>query len=128
MSINSWMEFALDDLESGEILLRESKFNMACFHAQQAAEKALKGYLVFNQISSPRIHNLVELINLCGKIDDGFYGFKTKMATLNQFYAPTRYPDAVVGIAPVGMPNKELARRALDYANDVVMFCKAKMQ
>ena len=43
MSTNNWMDFALDDLDGGEILFRESKFNMASFHAQQAAEKALKG-------------------------------------------------------------------------------------
>ncbi|WP_372503556.1 HEPN domain-containing protein [Acididesulfobacillus acetoxydans] len=45
MSTNNWLEFALDDLDGGEILLRENKYNMACFHAQQAAEKSLKGFL-----------------------------------------------------------------------------------
>lgn len=127
MSTNNWMDFALDDLDGGEILFRENKFNMACFHAQQASEKALKGFLITNKISSPRTHNLVELINLCSKINSNFSNFLPKVATLSQFYAPTRYPDAVIGMAPGGLPNKELARKALDYANDVVMFCKSVM-
>lgn len=127
MSTNQWLDFALDDLEGAEILLREKKFNMVCFHAQQAAEKALKGYLIQNKIPSPRTHNLVELINLCSKIDNSISAHKGKMAVLNQFYAPTRYPDASLGMAPGGIPNKELAQKALIYAHEVVMFCKSNM-
>ncbi|MBT9148020.1 MAG: hypothetical protein DDT32_01789 [Syntrophomonadaceae bacterium] len=44
---NNWFDFAADDIKSGEILLREGMYNMVCFHAQQAAEKALKGFLVY---------------------------------------------------------------------------------
>lgn len=97
---------------------------MTCFHSQQAAEKALKGFLVHNKVTSPRTHNLVELINLCSSIDICFQNFMPKMATLNQFYAPTRYPDAVVGITPAGMPNKAIAEKALNYAKEVVEHCK----
>lgn len=127
MSTNNWLHFALDDLDGARILLRENKFNMVCFHAQQAAEKALKGYLIHNKVSSPRTHNLIELVNLCKKIDSSFSNFMVQMATLNQFYAPTRYPDAVVGISPKGMPSKDLSQKAFDYAHEIVIFCREKI-
>lgn len=72
MSTNNWLDFANDDIEVGDILFREAKYNMTCFHSQQAAEKALKGFLTHHKLASPRTHNLVELINLCNKIDSGF--------------------------------------------------------
>jgi HEPN domain-containing protein len=122
MSTDNWLDFALDDLDAAEILLNERKYNMTCFHSQQAAEKALKGFLVHNKVVTPRTHNLVELINLCNKIDNSFTSFLPKMATLNQFYAPTRYPDAAIGVSPTGLPNKETAEKALNYAQEIVAY------
>lgn len=127
MPTNNWLDFANDDIEAGDILFREAKYNMTCFHSQQAAEKALKGFLVHHKVSSPRTHNLVELINLCDKIVSGFDVFRPQMATLNQFYAPTRYPDAIVGMTPSGLPNKDLAEKALNYAKEIIQFCKINM-
>ncbi|MEO7913151.1 MAG: HEPN domain-containing protein, partial [Roseiflexaceae bacterium] len=37
------------------------------FHAQQAAEKALKALLVHHQVEFPRTHVIALLINLCGQ-------------------------------------------------------------
>jgi len=87
---DTWMEFALNDLDDGEILFRENKFNNACYLAQQATEKALKGFLVDNSISYPKRHDLDILNKLCANIDGRFSGFETKLAFLTQFYAPVR--------------------------------------
>ncbi len=122
-----WLKIAHDDLKAGESTLRDSIFNIACFHAQQAAEKALKGFLVDNNVSHPKTHNLVDLNALCDKIDSEFSGLTAKLVELNQFYAPTRYPDAAMGMVPEGMPNKDLTREALDYARDVVDFCSERI-
>jgi HEPN domain-containing protein len=96
---------------------------MACFHAQQAAEKALKGFLVYTKTSSPRIHNLPELLDECSAIDNSFSLFLSKAITLNQFYAPTRYPDALAGLSPSGMPNKAIVEESLVYAKEIFTFC-----
>jgi HEPN domain-containing protein len=127
MSTNNWLDFAKDDIEVGDILFREAKYNMTCFHSQQAAEKVLKGFLVHHKTATPRTHNLIELINLCGKIDSEFRSFLPEMATLSQFYAPTRYPDAIIGMTPMGLPNKDLAFEALNNAKEIIQFCKSKM-
>lgn len=42
---DAWIKYAHDDLNAGESTLRDNIFNIACFHAQQAAEKVLKGFI-----------------------------------------------------------------------------------
>jgi len=40
-----WLEQARRDLDDAEFAASGSRWNLACFLAQQAAEKALKAYL-----------------------------------------------------------------------------------
>lgn len=40
-----WLATARGDLEAARVLLRSGQHNLAAFHAQQAAEKALKAVL-----------------------------------------------------------------------------------
>lgn len=65
---DNWFDFAADDIEVGEILLREGRYSAACFHSQQAAEKALKGFLVYNELLPPKEHDLVNLTRLCLRV------------------------------------------------------------
>lgn len=45
---------------------KHNKYSVsACFHAQQVAEKYLKGLLAFMEQPIPRTHNLEELQQLC---------------------------------------------------------------
>jgi HEPN domain-containing protein len=125
---DDWLKLAHDDLKAGESTLRDNIFNISCFHAQQAAEKALKAFLVDSNVSHPKTHNLVDLNELCAKINSEFSGLMAKLVTLNQFYAPTRYPDAAVGMTPGGTPSKNLTREALDDAREVVEFCSERIR
>ena len=61
-----WLRFARDDLELAEAGATTSDFapHIGCFHAQQAAEKALKAILVFLQIYFPFRHDLDEVRDL----------------------------------------------------------------
>ncbi len=127
MPTNKWIEFAIDDIDSAYIMLREKKYNNVCYFSHQATEKALKSILYNNKINPPRIHNLVELIKQCQKIESGFSTFLLNVQILNQFYIPTRYPVAPQGSTPNGMPEKSLAVDALDYAKEIVEFCKLKI-
>jgi len=45
---------------------------------------------------------------------------RAECTTLNQYYAPTRYPDAAAAIAPAGLPGQTEAQRALDYARGIL--------
>jgi len=65
---------------------------------------------------------------LCTTISTAFDSLKEKLVTLNQFYMPSRYPDAAAGMAPDGIPTKDLSRKALDYAREVYDFCSEKIR
>lgn len=54
-----------DLLTAGRALASEGPYDTACFHAQQVAEKYLKGLLAFLEQPIPRTHNLEELQQLC---------------------------------------------------------------
>ncbi len=43
------------------------------------------------------------------------------LAYANGIYAPTRYPDAVAGALPGGLPQETEAARALSTATDVMV-------
>jgi len=127
MPLNRWLEFALDDLDSAEIMMREGKYNNVCYFSHQAAEKGLKGFLENNRVNPPRIHDLVELLKLCKNLIEGFEQFLPQARTLNQFYIPTRYPVAPPGAAPEGMPSRPLAEKALNYAKEIVEYCRVNL-
>ncbi len=54
-----WQRLAEMDLNSAEYLLNmcPTPLEIICYHCQQAAEKYLKGYLVFHGMNPPKIHD-----------------------------------------------------------------------
>lgn len=67
----AWFEKAERDLEMIRRAMATdgAPWDMVAFHAQQAAEKYLKGYLVSRGIDPPRIHDLRPLLSLCREHD-----------------------------------------------------------
>ncbi len=49
----------------------DGPYDTACFHAQQAVEKLLKGLLAFQDQAFPHTHNLEELLALCVAMEPG---------------------------------------------------------
>ena len=61
-----WLRKAESDLVAAErIVVGPGPYDTACFHAQQAIEKTLKGFLAFHGEPIPRSHDLEELAQLC---------------------------------------------------------------
>lgn len=63
---HEWLRFAQADLAASRLLLTDAGLpaRMACFHAQQAAEKALKASLIDGGIRFRTTHDLVVLVDL----------------------------------------------------------------
>lgn len=116
---NDWLRFARDDLRAAQVLFREAVYNLACFHAQQTAEKALKALLAEHGAEIPRLHSLEELLTDCLKIDGKLKQFRPALLELDQYYIPSRYPDAVAGSLPEGLPGRQDAQHALKIAKQV---------
>lgn len=63
---SEWLRFAQADLAASRLLLTDAElpFRLACFHAQRAAEKALKAALVQGSVEFRKTHDLVVLAGL----------------------------------------------------------------
>lgn len=64
----------------------------ALYHAQQAAEKALKGFLVWNGVTYPLTHDIRKLMDLCAPVDPSLDAALAVAVGLTQFAVRFRYP------------------------------------
>lgn len=111
-SADDWLRYARSDLELARIerpagALLES----LCFHAQQAAEKALKAALVFRGDECPRTHNIRTLLDLLSptvKIPEEV----SEAAMLTDYAVELRYPG---DIEPVEEEEHQQAVRLAEF-------------
>jgi HEPN domain-containing protein/predicted nucleotidyltransferase len=109
-----WLTFAYEDLRMADLALENEIFNQACFHAQQCVEKALEAMIAAAGELLPRTHLLADLwSNLPAESRKYFAAWEQAILDLEQFYIPTRYPDALPGMLPEGLPQLEDAEQAL---------------
>ena len=95
-----WLLHAKSDLRYAQMGIQQSEIlpHQVCFHAQQAAEKALKAVLLLSQIEFPLTHDIIELIDiyeihgitLPEDFDDA--------AVLTPYAVETRYPGYFIEI------------------------------
>src|SRR6266542_6924601 len=66
----AWFKKAENDLINAENTIKMEKppCDTICFHAQQCAEKYLKGFLTYHEIEFPKTHSLEDLVLLCETI------------------------------------------------------------
>ena len=124
---HDWINFAHEDLEVAEFALEKGIYNQACFHAQQAGEKCLKALLLYTEGKFPKTHSLTELLMLASLKDDSLLGLKNDCLYLDQFYVPTRYPDAPLGSLPEGQPYKEDAKKAMEILAKIMKLITKKL-
>lgn len=121
-----WLSFAEDDILTAKIALENKIYNQVCFHSQQAVEKLLKGFIEGCGQRAPRTHSLRDLMNICTRIDSSFCQFDSYATILDQYYIPTRYPDALPGMLDSGLPGKNDAKEALEMAQEIMDYIKSK--
>lgn len=98
-----WVTTGKDDLDTAKILEKNKKHAHACFHAQQAAEKVMKGLWYFFD-ADPWGHSIFKLIQDFKDVDEPVYNVLIKFAgeaqKLDRLYIPTRYPNGLPDITP----------------------------
>ncbi|GHV42222.1 hypothetical protein AGMMS49546_20130 [Spirochaetia bacterium] len=89
---HEWLAYAENDFGSAEYLLgrRPLPLEVICFLCQQSAEKSLKG------IRPPRIHDLVEIYDLCEPFTPAIDTILIRCKDLNDYSVRPRYPDEIV--------------------------------
>ena len=94
MIVDEWLKYAENDLKVVHILAAHYplQLEIICYHCQQAAEKALKAFLLANDCDPPRTHSLENLVDLCRNILADFDDITTDCEYLNPFSVQPRYP------------------------------------
>lgn len=92
------------------------------FHAQQAAEKFLKAFLVWHQVEFPKTHDLAELLDLVSSVDQSLADTLDSTTSLTPFGVTIRYPGD-----PLATLNEKDARDAVNLARSVEEAVTAKI-
>lgn len=91
---DEWLRLAARDLRVAELALHDAEplIGEALFHAQQAAEKALKGFLVWRRAAYPLTHDIRRLLERCSELDPSLDTALAEVVDLTQFAVRFRYP------------------------------------
>jgi len=116
--VRQWLNRARLDLRSAALALtaRPPITEDACFHCQQAVEKALKAFLVYHGVEFEKLHLIGYLLDLCAGQDSAFEQLRTSAVPLTSYATRFRYPH------PDAPPTSEQVRHDLDVAKRVCGF------
>lgn len=118
--VRGWLRKAASEVVSLDATLGAGALDGACFHAQQAAEKYLKGFLAFHDRPFPYTHNLGDLTELCAHIDALFRSLTPMATELTPYAVRLRYDDSF-------WPTVETAKQARDSALAIRNFVLARL-
>ena len=122
--IKEWVYKADQDFGFASAALANSYefYDQLCFFFQQAGEKYLKAYIVKHELPFKKVHNLVELMEICKTNDTEFENLRDACKTLNPLYIEPRYGDTMFKIY-----TKEEALSAQEAARKIQQFVRKKL-
>lgn len=123
-----WLLQALQDLDDAKFNLSGKKNNIACFLAQQSAEKVLKAFLIFKGAEEVWGHSVGELCKDAQNFDGELGKIQDISRSLDKYYIPTRYPNALPGGIPSEVFDEGDAQKAISMADKIINFIKTKTE
>jgi HEPN domain-containing protein len=95
--VQQWLSKAESDCQLAKYLLAANTpfYEAIGMHCQQAAEKYLKAFLVYNKTEFPKTHHLGELLNLMKGLNPELAGKLQEITILNPYAVDYRYPTDV---------------------------------
>jgi HEPN domain-containing protein len=108
--VREWLRIARQDMLAARRLCEGSLYETCGFHSQQTVEKLLKAYLRWRDQSTPKIHDLTVLLDLCARIEAPFLEHRDRWEWLTGFGVVFRYPSEVP------RPDSAEATRAVEAA------------
>jgi HEPN domain-containing protein len=115
-AVNAWLKKAENDLRTAEytMTMDDPPYDIVCFHAQQCAEKYIKGFLIFHEIDFPKTHSIEDLVLLCKDITPSLESEIGDVEVLSIYAVETRYPSEMYYEIP-----EEKASEAIEFAKKV---------
>ena len=92
------------------------------FHCQQAVEKYLKSYLIFQSTEFRLTHDLIYLLDMITHKDSDFDSYYDLVSELQGYAIEIRYPNETIFLS------NEKVEKAMAIAKDVRAFVTCKMK
>ncbi len=122
-----WRAQARHDLDDAAFAAQNDRHALACFLAQQAAEKAVAAFLFAKGADAVWGHALADLCEDAITLDPSFDLIKSVAILLDKYHTTTRYPTALPGGVPHDAFDATDAARALEIAGDVLGFVEQRL-
>lgn len=118
--VRAWLIKSRNDLDTARQIgaLPDGHLDAAIYHCQQAAEKAVKGFLSFCDHRLERSHDVERLVELAAGYDPGFASLVDAANILTPYATAYRYP----GESTTLEPSRAEFAEALKLAGDFVSF------
>ena len=121
-----WINQAARDLEQARLSQESGHHEWACFAAQQAAEKAVKGLHLFlkqeawGHVIARLLAELPGSVQVPGELIE-------KGRVLDNFYIPTRYANGHPSGAPFEHYGPLQSKEAIQHASEILEFVRHQM-
>lgn len=122
-----WFRQAELDLEDADFSRSGKRHHLACFLAQQSAEKALKAFLYSAGAEAVWGHSVAELCKDASSFDREFAELLGEAAPLDKYYIPTRYPNGLPGGIPSQAFSPEDSALAIRMGQKVLEFVRQRL-
>lgn len=95
-SPEEWMNHAESDLRLARLAAGDAyvRREQACFHLQQAAEKAIKAVLLFREVDFPLTHDIEQLLEIAEESGIDLPKDVLEGGVLSPYAVETRYPGS----------------------------------
>jgi len=118
--VRAWLIKARNDLTTAREVgaLADGPLDTAIYHCQQAAEKAVKGFLAFHDHRLERSHDVERLVELASGYEARFKNYEDAAIILTPYATAYRYPGEFATLEPSRAEFEE----ALKLAGDLMSF------
>ncbi|MBC8449757.1 MAG: HEPN domain-containing protein [Chloroflexi bacterium] len=117
-----WLRQAQEDLHWARHLAEQGAYHLACFLAQQVAEKALKAFLYAQGEEIVVGHSVERLRAAAATFKPEFRTRGRSWSVLDGYYVPTRYPNSLPDGIPADVYTQQAAANAVELAGEAVDF------
>ena len=122
-----WLDQAEEDLKWVKDLAERGGYYLACFLAQQTAEKAIKGFLYAQGEEVVFGHSVERLGTAASVYKPDFKDAVKRWGILDTYYIATRYPNGLPDSIPAKVYTEDIAKTAAALAEAIVIAIRTEL-
>jgi HEPN domain-containing protein len=118
--VGEWITSAKDDMTMALLGAQVPVIASTCYHCGQAVEKILKAYIIAEENTLTKTHDLIVLLENCEKHSPDFGKFKKQCAKITAF-STIRYPPSM-------NVTEQKMEQTIENANEILSFTISKLK